>query len=243
MKNIAKVSLVCVALGLPVAGYAACSYTSIERCMKCSSGYGVYDGACQQLCGDGYKQLVANGKYFNVFKSAYGNKQLVVQKSGSSTKCYIPLTSTSSAVNGAMNLDYSGSKYYALPVSSSDGTVGQTDACYNQSATSCSYSQQTVFSADWKSTCSTGVSVTVKGVAYCSSSSATLNSTATSVTGGGATKRYCWCRVVSPGLSKWVYAIDEGDAISCGNNCADDCASKLNSTAAFRSAILSGLSN
>ena len=52
---------------------------------------------------------------------------------------------------------------------------------------------------------------------------------------------YCWCRMLSPAVSKWVAYGDLWDAEECLDNCSEECAAALITSTAFRSAMLGSL--
>lgn len=54
--------------------------------------------------------------------------------------------------------------------------------------------------------------------------------------------RYCWCRMMVPVLSSWVYAASYSSGADCEQSCATSCASSFSGNSTFRSAIISGIS-
>ena len=114
------------------------------------------------------------------------------------------------------------------------------------SSTTCSYVNTGTYVVDWTSNCtSSGTSVAISGISQCSSTSGSLvgqKATALKISGGTGDK-YCWCKMVSPAVSSWVFISANGSAIDCAYYCAITCASSAAASASFRSALFSGLSD
>ena len=112
-------------------------------------------------------------------------------------------------------------------------------------------SQSPTGKTDWELTCTTNrESVTVHGVGVCAASSGTtsspvdsLNTTACFSTGqcpasGDAVN--CWCRMVLPALSQWVYSgMVYRSESECLYNCAADCYQYSIDKQTFRTALFS----
>ena len=113
------------------------------------------------------------------------------------------------------------------------------------SSTTCSYVDPGNYVVDWTSNCtSSGTSVAISGISQCSSTSGSVGQKATSLEiSGGTDDRYCWCKMVSPAVSSWVFARDRGSASPCANGCAASCAFYAANHASFLSALFSGLSD
>ena len=115
------------------------------------------------------------------------------------------------------------------------------------SSTTCSYVNPGTYVVDWTSNCtSSGTSVAISGISQCSSTSgSSVGQKATSLKiSGGTDDKDCWCKMVSPAVSSWVFCSPHRSASSCANSCADACASGAQAyDAAFRSALFSGLSD
>ena len=95
--------------------------------------------------------------------------------------------------------------------------------------------------SNWSATCG---SIEIQGVAFCGSqkggSVGTKSETVTtSLTSND--NRYCWCKMVSPAVSSWVFSSGGGSASGCANGCASTCAYDAARIASFRSALFSGL--
>ena len=114
------------------------------------------------------------------------------------------------------------------------------------SSTTCSHVNPGTYVVDWTSNCtSRGTSVAISGISQCSSTSgSSTGQKATSLEiSGGTDDKYCWCKMVSPAVSSWVFNYDRGSASNCAYSCANGCANFAARDAAFRSALFSGLSD
>ena len=116
------------------------------------------------------------------------------------------------------------------------------------SSTTCtsSYSQYQGHT-DWAATCTTnGVKTPISGIGICSSTQgpgyhiATATELDTSVTSDD--NNYCWCRMISPAVSRWVFYYSRPTA-GCAWHCASECASYVQADAAFRSVLFGSLSD
>ena len=114
------------------------------------------------------------------------------------------------------------------------------------SSTTCSYVDPGDYVVDWTSNCtSSGTSVAISGISQCSSTSgSSTGQKATSLEiSGGTDDKYCWCKMVSPAVSSWVFYYTYGSASFCAYDCAYSCTYSAAGNAAFRSALFSGLSD
>ena len=105
--------------------------------------------------------------------------------------------------------------------------------------------------ADWELTCTTNrESVTVKGIGVCAAmrgeAGALENSlnitTCLSTTGCPADDRAinCWCRMLSPALSQWVYSgLTFLSEYECMHNCAAECYQYIINEQILRTALFS----
>ena len=98
---------------------------------------------------------------------------------------------------------------------------------------------------DWSSTCTvSGTSVDVKGVSVCSSQSGNKGDVADTLSRSHIASEnvHCWCKMVSPAVSRWVYSEDAGG--NCAHYCATDCVSGLSGyLTTFRTSMFSSLSD
>ena len=116
------------------------------------------------------------------------------------------------------------------------------------SSTRCSYVDPGDYVVDWTSNCtSSGTSVAISGISQCSSTSgSSVGQKATALKiSGGTDDKYCWCKMVSPAVSSWVFSTEGGLGLAstCAFNCAGHCASGAARNASFRRALFSGLSD
>ena len=100
--------------------------------------------------------------------------------------------------------------------------------------------------SDWSMTCN---GVSVSGVSFCSNQKGEdLGATATSLSMASSidSNGYCWCRMISPAVSQWVYfGVINGSvsaAITC-SSCSNYCASIIRANETTRSAMFSNLSD
>lgn len=111
------------------------------------------------------------------------------------------------------------------------------------SSTTCSTYSGAYKQSNWSATCG---GVSIQGVAFCGSQNggstgATTDAVTTSTTSDN--NKYCWCKMVSPAVSRWVFDRAITSAGSCADNCAHLCAADARSIASFRSALFSNLSD
>ena len=140
-----------------------------------------------------------------------------------------------------------------------DPSVNQTSYCYRRlngstgSNGSCSTSTLTYLGTDdaenksgkWGKVFPYG---NISGISVCSTISGTANTAATDAQTttlneeytaqagvGDNTGFYCWCKMINPSSSKWVYYGSRTNASTCASTCASYCGST--NTAAFRTAL------
>ena len=111
------------------------------------------------------------------------------------------------------------------------------------SSTTCSTYSGEYGQSNWSATCG---GVSVQGVAFCGSqdggsTGATTDAVTTSTTSDN--NKYCWCKMVSPAVSSWVFRNVFGSASACARGCAYFCASCAADNASFRSAMFGSLSD
>ena len=95
--------------------------------------------------------------------------------------------------------------------------------------------------AGWSGDCGTRDRLPVVGVAICASSRGTTASSLT-VSSDPTNNGYCWCRLISPAVSQWVYTVGMYHE-DCLVDCAAECAAELASDSTFRTRIFSNLSD
>lgn len=99
--------------------------------------------------------------------------------------------------------------------------------------------------ADWEATCITnGNTVDVHGAAACSNSTTYSNDALPSVDSYTATNNVnCWCKMLIPAESSWVYIYNGSSASDCAYNCASKCADAIAKTPSFRNALFTSIGN
>ena len=98
--------------------------------------------------------------------------------------------------------------------------------------------------SNWSATCG---GIEIQGVAFCGSqdggSTGTKSETVTTSSNSDDNKN-CWCKMVSPAVSSWVfYNYSSTSASYCAYNCAYDCATGARNYSALWSALFSVLSD
>ena len=122
-------------------------------------------------------------------------------------------------------------------------------AALNSSSTTCT-SESDPFQyqghTDWAATCTTnGVSTPISGTGICSSTGGSEYRTATELyaSSTGSANKNCWCKMISPSVSRWVLIGLYASAGDCALNCAAACAYAVQHIADFRSALFGSLSD
>lgn len=114
------------------------------------------------------------------------------------------------------------------------------------SSTECTLdSEQYEYHTDWTATCTTyGVSTPISGIGICSSTQGSGYQTATDLDTSSTAddNKYCWCRMISPAVSRWVYSSSPSNQY-CDRYCAHYCTLNLYVYAAFRSVLFGSLSD
>ena len=112
------------------------------------------------------------------------------------------------------------------------------------SSTTCTSHSGAVGQSNWSATCG---GIEIQGVAFCGSQNggsigATTETVTTSFTSDD--NKYCWCKMVSPAVSSWVFYDESGTSASdCPYFCAMYCANVAKANPPFRSGLFSGLSD
>ena len=112
------------------------------------------------------------------------------------------------------------------------------------SSTTCTSLSASPGQANWSVTCG---GIETQGVAFCGSqdggSTGTKSENVTSSRDNN-TNKYCWCKMVSPAVSSWVFYDTTGaSADECPYLCPIYCANVLKANPPFRSALFSELSD
>ncbi len=118
----------------------------------------------------------------------------------------------------------------------------------NSSSTTCTSDfLQYDYHTDWAATCTTnGVSTPISGIGICSGTNgasqyATATELDTFLTSDD--NKYCWCRMISPAVSRWVFYGSSASAGICARRCAYICANVVQGNEAFQSALFGSLSD
>lgn len=117
---------------------------------------------------------------------------------------------------------------------------GVTKCVQLSSSTTCVAEQQASTSkVDWSVTCGTK-NISVIGISMCASSSGSAGTASTSLFRSNENKN-CWCKMVSPAVSRWISS--GFSSVACHRDCAGSCRSALEDNSTFRSAMFSNLSD
>ena len=93
----------------------------------------------------------------------------------------------------------------------------------------------------WSTTFSYG---TVSGIATCNTTSGSFGVAYPQYDfDQGVTGQYCWCKMLRPARSAWVYNNDRGSASDCGTYCAYDCGYNVRYSVGFRRGVFGSAGN
>ena len=109
-------------------------------------------------------------------------------------------------------------------------------------STTCTSYSGNYSQSNWSMTCG---GIEIQGVAFCGSQDGgSIGTKSETVTTSSTSdnNQYCWCKMVSPAVSSWVYRSGLS-AGTCARYCASYCANYTQVISAFRSALFSGLSD
>ena len=110
--------------------------------------------------------------------------------------------------------------------------------------TSCNYYNMEAGSGpDWRVMCG---NVKVTGISSCTNISGTSGQVRERVeptTSSGEDNYYCWCKMISPAISKWVFSTSFQSSGSCAIYCGNECLEDLLHGGAFQRSLFSNLSD
>ena len=121
-------------------------------------------------------------------------------------------------------------------------------AAFNSSSTKCTsdYSQYQ-YHTDWAATCETnGVSTPISGIGICSSTDGgSIGATATELDTSSTVNENlnCWCKMISPAVSRWVFTYSHSSAGVCAQDCALYCGHFVQLYVVFRRELFGSLSD
>ena len=111
------------------------------------------------------------------------------------------------------------------------------------SSTTCTSFSGAGNQSNWSATCG---GIEIQGVALCGyRNGGSIGTKSENVTTSSTSddNKNCWCKMVSPAVSSWVFSYSGSAAGYCATNCASNCAFYAQINSAFRSALFSGLSD
>ncbi len=98
--------------------------------------------------------------------------------------------------------------------------------------------------SDFSATCD---GTSIEGIAFCGSQNGGSMGATTNyyveISYTLDNNKYCWCRMISPAVSQWVFSRSYSTAASCATNCASTCAYNLRDEASIRASMFSNLSD
>ena len=110
-------------------------------------------------------------------------------------------------------------------------------------STTCKSSSGAFGQSNWSATCS---GIEIQGVAFCGPQDGGSEGVTTETVPTSSTSEdnyYCWCKMVSPAVSSWVFSHSGTSASACANLCAYNCAGRAQRSSALRSGLFSELSD
>ena len=111
------------------------------------------------------------------------------------------------------------------------------------SSTTCTSHSGAYDQSNWSITCG---GIEIQGVAFCGSQNGgSIGATTESVTISSTIddNKYCWCKMVSPAVSSWVFNYSDSSAGYCVNGCARNCAHYARYNSDLRSGLFSEFSD
>ena len=97
--------------------------------------------------------------------------------------------------------------------------------------------------SNWSATCG---GIEIQGVAFCGSQEGASEGVTTETVTTSSTSddnRHCWCKMVSPAVSRWVFAYDHDSAGHCAADCSNYCGFIVEESEPGRAGLFSGLSD
>ena len=108
------------------------------------------------------------------------------------------------------------------------------------SSTTCTTPSGATGQSNWSATCG---GIEIQGVAFCGSQNGgSVGATTETVTTSRDNNKYCWCKMVSPAVSRWLFGV-ASSADDYPFLCAMYCAYDAQGFASYRSGLFSGLSD
>ncbi len=111
------------------------------------------------------------------------------------------------------------------------------------SSTTCVRPYGSTGQSNWSATCG---GIEIQGVAFCGSQKGGamgIKSENVTTSSTSDNNKHCWCKMVSPAVSSWVFGYSYPYAGTCATSCAGYCASRAQLASVFRSGLFSGLSD
>lgn len=207
-------------------------------CVLINPGF-TFGASPTAVCPTGFKEIIEDGLFFSSGQSYLGTFPTNIDVSmcytggGFATPCYVSTNTT-----GSFSDSY-GTYSYTTPCPYTTGTtpvlpgVSGTETGIKKcirltNTTSCTKNSTGTLDVEWHATCAS--SVPISGVGVCGSNTGSIGNARTSINvSPTVTNNYnCWCRMIIPAVSRWIYMYNfGGDNEACQNSCADYCATHL----------------
>ena len=135
----------------------------------------------------------------------------------------------------------------AMVAARAAGAATQCVALDASGATACTQAQSMFEGLDWVAKCMhNGQETVIHGVGFCASNSGTVGNTNRSgfPLYQQSFSTSCWCRIIAPMASKWIYAADlTVTSHGCAADCSGTCARLMAGTDSDAIAVRAGLFN
>ncbi len=111
------------------------------------------------------------------------------------------------------------------------------------SSTTCTSVSGAFGQSNWSATCG---GIEIQGVAFCGSQNGgSMGTKSEKVTTSSTSddNKNCWCKMVSPAVSRWVFAYTHDSAGHCADGCSNNCGFISEESEPGRAGLYSGLSD
>ncbi len=99
----------------------------------------------------------------------------------------------------------------------------------------------TEWQSDWTVTEANGVKLLGVGVCASTGTNTTVQGTVTTSLSYSGGRHSCWCRMVSPAVSKWAFYLYYVDVEQCAQRCNFRCGEYAQQNAVFRAALFNSI--
>lgn len=204
----------------------------------------VYAAGPTTSCPSGYIEVIEKGLFFSnglsnfgTWPAGYGKPPLCYRSDITSVSptCFVTTMTNTTYTESNGSYQYTSACPYTSGISPIGvaGTETGIKKCVRLSTTSaCSNPDFDTLGVDWSVTCN-GLTK-VNGIGVCASTSGTsvgTTATALQVSANANDNFYCWCRMITPAVSKWIFInAFSNDGQWCRGSCSDYCANFLSNS-------------